>query len=53
MVIGALIEELIYIKNKYSGEFSMSEEDTINETCNLLEKLPRLEEATEYEPIKN
>ena len=51
MKIGEIIEILIRIKDDY-GNFDYRRQ-AIEEACNLLNKLPRMEEAREYEPIKN
>lgn len=51
MIIGELVERLISIRD--SHDLWLHEQETIEEACNLLDKLPRLEEATEYAPIKN
>lgn len=51
MIIGELVERLIGIKD--SHDLWSHEQDAIEQACNLLDKLPRLEEATEYAPIKN
>lgn len=51
MKIGEIVEVLIGLKGICP---MLSEEETaITEACNLLDKLPRMEEATTYEPIKN
>ncbi len=34
---GALIEDLIYLKDKHREDLSFSEIDTINKACNALE----------------
>lgn len=48
MRIGEIMEILIRIKDDYSyGDYR---KEAVEETCNLLSKLPRMEEATEYEP---
>ena len=51
MIIGELVERLIRIKDDYS--LLSYEQEAIEEACNLLDRLPRLEEATEYAPLKN
>lgn len=48
MIIGEVVETLIYIKD--SPTLSDREREAVIEACNLLDKLPRLAEATEYEP---
>lgn len=50
MIIGVVIEELINLKDKHD-DLKASEYKAIVEACNLLEKLPRFEEASTYEPI--
>ncbi|MFV0241454.1 MAG: hypothetical protein ACK5H4_15625 [Lacrimispora sphenoides] len=52
MIIGEIVERLIGIKDEHNDLFS-GEYQAIIEACNLLAKLPRLEEATSYEPVKN
>lgn len=50
MKIGEVVEILIGIKER---QRTLSyEEEAIIEACNLLERLPRLEEATTYIPNK-
>lgn len=52
MIIGEIVERLIGIKD--SNEQLLSYEyEAILEACNLLDKLPRMEEATTYAPVKN
>lgn len=48
MIIGEVVETLIYIKD--SPTLSDREREAVIEACNLLDKLPRLAETTEYEP---
>lgn len=51
MKIGELVEILIRVKDDYGyGDFR---HEAVVEACNLLDKLPRMEEATTYEPLKN
>lgn len=51
MKIGEIVEILIRVKDNYGyGDYRR---DAVIEACNLLDKLPAMEEATEYEPIKN
>lgn len=51
MKIGEIVEILIRIKDDYNyGDYR---KEALEETCNLLSKLPRMEEATGYEPVKN
>lgn len=48
MKIGEIVENLIYIKDHtalYGQEY-----EAVIEACNLLDKLPRLQKAAEYEP---
>lgn len=51
MKIGEIVEILIRVKDDY-GHFDYRKQ-AIEEACNLLDKLPRMEEAIEYEPIQN
>lgn len=51
MRIGEIVEILIREKDNYTYEDYRRQ--AIEETCNLLDKLPRGEEATTYEPLKN
>lgn len=51
MKIGEIVEILIRIKDNYG--FGDCRKEAIEEACNLLDKLPQMEEADEYEPIKN
>lgn len=50
MKIGEVLEILITIKNDLP--LLSREEQAVIEACNLLEKLPRFEEITTYEPAK-
>lgn len=51
MLIGEIVEILIREKDKYVyGDYR---KQAIEETCNLLDKLPGMEEATTYEPLEN
>lgn len=51
MIIGEIVEILIREKDKYLyGDYRRQ---AIEETCNLLDKLPREKEATTYEPLKD
>ena len=50
MKIGEIVETLISIKD--TQEALSREEQALIEACNLLDKLPRTAEATEYEPSK-
>lgn len=48
MKIGEIVEILIRVKDNYTyGDYR---KQAIEEACNLLDKLPRMEEAREYEP---
>lgn len=51
MIIGEIVEILIREKDNYS--FGDYRKEALEEACNLLDKLPRMEEATTYEPLKN
>lgn len=53
MIIGAVVEELIYIRDKFRGDLTKQQDEAICETCNLMDRLPRMEEATTYEPIED
>lgn len=51
MKIGEIVEILIREKDNYSyGDYRRQ---AMEETCNLLDRLPRMEEAATYEPLKN
>lgn len=47
MKIGEIVEALIQIKDDYG--FGDYRRDAVEEVCNLLDKLPRHEEACTYE----
>lgn len=51
MFIGEVIEMLISLMEQVP--LMSREEKAINEACNFLDKLPRLERATTYEPFKD
>lgn len=51
MKIGEIVEILIRVKDDYS--YTDYRKQAIEEACNLLDKLPSMEEAREYEPVKN
>lgn len=51
MKIGEIVEVLIRIKDDYS--FGDCRKEAVEEACNLLDRLPRGEEAITYEPVKN
>lgn len=51
MKIGEIVEILIREKDKYN--FGDYRKEAIEEACNLLDKLPGMEEATTYEPLKD
>ena len=46
MLIGEIVEYLIGIKDDYPR--GSAQEEAVIEACNLLDKLPRMEEATQY-----
>ncbi len=48
MKIGEIVETLIIVKDEYSH--TDYRKQAIEEACNLLDKLPRMEEAKDYEP---
>jgi len=48
MIIGEVVEILIRIKDQQ--KVLSREEQALIEACNLLDKLPRMAEATTYEP---
>lgn len=48
---GEVVEILIRVKDDY-GYFDYRRQ-AVEEACNLLDKLPRMEEAREYEPVEN
>jgi len=51
MKIGEITEILIRIKDDYRyGDYRRQ---AVEETCNLLDRLPSMEEATTYEPLKD
>ena len=49
--IGEIIEVLISEKDNYT--FQDYRREAMEEACNLLSRLPRMEEACTYEPVKN
>lgn len=51
MRIGEIVELLIGLKDDLPA--LSKEEEAVIEACNLLNKLPRMEEATTYAPVKN
>lgn len=53
MIIGAVVEELIYIRDKFRDELTRSQDEAICEACILMDRLPRMEEAMEFEPVEN
>lgn len=56
MKIGEVVEELIYLRDKfgrYNGELTRQQDDAICQACNILAKLPNMEEAIGYEPLKD
>lgn len=51
MKIGEIVEILIRVKDDYGyGDFRR---EAVEQACNMLDKLPRMEEASEYEPVEN
>ena len=52
MKIGELTERLINLKDGHD-DLLASEYEAIIEACNLLDRLPRMEEARTYEPVKD
>ncbi len=50
MKIGEIVEILITLKDEQPP--MSHREEALIEACNLLDKLPRMAEATEYEPPK-
>lgn len=52
MIIGEIVERLISLKDSHDDLLS-TEYEAIVEACNLLDKLPRMKEATDYEPVKD
>lgn len=48
MKIGEVVERLIYIKDH--ADLLDGDYQAVIEACNLLDKLPRLEEARSYNP---
>ncbi len=51
MKIGEIVEILISEKDKYV--FGDYRKDALEEACCILGRLPRMEEATTYEPVKD
>ncbi len=51
MKIGEIVEILIRVKDDYG--YLDYRREAVEEACNLLDKLPRMEEAKGYEPIQN
>lgn len=52
MKIGEIVENLISIRDRYTKDSIQSREDNaLIEACNLLDKLPRMEEATDYKEV--
>lgn len=49
MMIGEIVEILIREKDNYT--FGDYRKQALEEACNLLDKMPRMEEATTYEPL--
>lgn len=51
MKIGEIVEVLIREKDNYVyGDYR---KQAMDEACNLLDRLPGMEEATTYEPLKD
>lgn len=51
MKIGEIVEILIVEKDRYAyGDYR---KQAMEEACNLLDRLPGMEEATTYEPLKD
>ena len=51
MKIGEIIEILIVEKDKYG--FGDHRKEALEEACCILARLPRMEEADIYEPVRN
>ena len=52
MKIGEIVEHLIRIRdNRNINYYTEQEDEALIEACNLLDKLPRMEEATEYKEV--
>lgn len=49
MIIGEVVERLIGLKDSHD-DLENTECQAVIEACNLLDRLPRLEEAITYEP---
>lgn len=52
MIIGEIVEVLINLKDQSEG-LTSREYQAVIEACNVLERLPRMEEATTYAQIKD
>lgn len=52
MKIGEITARLIGLKDGHD-DLLASEYEAIIEVCNLLDKLPKMEEARTYEPVKD
>ncbi len=53
MIIGAVVEELIRLRDRLGDDLTRRQDEAICEACNLLDRLPNTEEATTYEPIRD
>ena len=51
MKIGMIVEILIGLRD--GRQLDSVEDQAVIEACNLMDRLPRMEEAQTYEPIKN
>lgn len=51
MKTGEIVEILIGVKDNYA--FGDYRREALEEACNLLDRLPKREEATTYAPIKD
>ena len=51
MKIGEIVEILIRIKDDYG--FGDYRREAVEEACNLLDKLTRMEETSTYESVEN
>ena len=50
MIIGAVVEELIVVRDRLGDRLTRKQNEAICEACNLLDRLPNIEEATTYDP---
>lgn len=52
MKIGEIVEHFIQIRdNRNINYYTEQEDEALIEACNLLDKLPRMAEATEYKEV--